>query len=63
MLADLCNHTGLEVVQMCKSISHRVFPSFIQVEFRNLPRGDPPHCVRHIAYIFFLFLEIFIKNM
>ena len=44
VLADLCNHTGLEVsfhrVETCKSMSHRVFSSFIQVEFRNLPRGD-----------------------
>ena len=56
MLAYLCNRTGLEAsfhrVEMCKSMSHRVFPSFIQVEFHNLPKGDPPHCVRHVAYIF-----------
>ena len=32
VLADLCNHTGLEVsfhqVQMCKSMSHMVFSFF-----------------------------------
>ena len=41
MLADLCNHTGLEVsfhgVEMCKSMSHRFLS--MQVEFRNLSRG------------------------
>ena len=42
VLADLCNHTGLEVsfhlVEMLKSMSHRVSPSIIHVEFRDLPR-------------------------
>ena len=56
MLTDLYNHTGLEVsfqpVEMCKSMSHRVFPSFIQVEFRNLRRGDSSlrdaYCCLHL---------------
>ena len=45
VLADLCSHTGLEVsfhrVETCMQMNElQGFPSFIQVKFRNLPRGD-----------------------